>query len=79
VLSDFGFRIADFGYEMWDVKLKSLIILYSARALEGWHLPSAYARSAVLAGRRSIGPKVVAARAADVASLSSNMGHFCLL
>ena len=53
--------------------------LYTARAPEGWHLSSAYARSAVVAGLRSTGPKVVAARAADVASLSSNMGQFSLL
>jgi hypothetical protein len=53
--------------------------IHETSGLEGWHLPSAYARPAVLAGRRSIGPKVVAARAADVASLSSNMGQFYLL
>jgi hypothetical protein len=40
-----------------------------AQPLSGWDIPSAYARSAVFAGRRAIEGKAVAARAADIASL----------
>ena len=38
-----------------------------------------YARSAVLAGRKATELKIVAARAADVASLSNDMGQVYLL
>ena len=41
----------------------------------GLALSLRYARSAVFAGRRAIEGKAVAARAADVASLSNDMGQ----
>ena len=64
----------------WHSHLRGLATaIHEISGLEGWHLPSAHARSAVVAGRRSTGPKVVAARAADVASLSSDMVQFYLL
>ena len=47
--------------------------------LTGWHFPSAYTRSAAVAWRNRFAPKGVAARAADVASLSSDMGRVYLL
>jgi len=42
---------------------------WSALPLEGWDIPSAYARSAAFAVRWCFGPKEMAARAADIASL----------
>ena len=55
------------------------LLLFMPSTASGLGHSLRYARSAVLAERRTTGPKVVAARAADVASLSSNMGQVYLL